>query len=823
MRYNGVSGRVNLEVIPLMPEFARAATVAARVLKKGDTTALGEARADLGERKRATLQIATPPLEFAEYQVVADVLAADGTTLATLEDGFTRTAPPWWEFRGGLADKVMPEWTPLTVDGATIALWGREITFAPTGLPARIVSAGDDVLAGPVTLSARIGGQDVPLHAAPGDLRADSATDACVRLAGHGAAAGVSLASQVSVEFDGMMWFDLTLAPAPLPGPVPNLEALTLRIPYRAAAAAMIHWWSGERNFRDPKVCRIGDLPPGDGVLFRSNDAAAVVPPNALRGSFIPYVMLTGMARGMAWFAENDRGWTQSTEVPAVSVERAGDTVTLVLRIVSTPVALDAPRTISFGLHPIPVKPLDPNWRQSPSYSNVFPDSFCGNNLKGLLDSSTFYLYPEDGWEAVQRRIDGEGVTKGAAGLKGLYAGQMKRFADAGVQDPPPLAVTVPGLYWDMQWNGIPASLEHTREWTETWARDFQSYTPAFVDFASWAWHEWLTRTDGFVRGAYIDDAWGCPQTTEHSLVTYRLPDGHLQPGYQFRGWRERFLRMRRISWDNGIHPHLTAHTTHTFLIPYHSFFDLILDGEDFYSSPPSQSDFIDHWPPDRMRFMHNAKWGLITTWLGWCGNSLKTDKWPAWTFRQTRAYVANLALHDILWAFDGQAMASFGLREPDTVFVPYWDDGGLARHEHPDLKISAWTRNGQALVLLVNVGQERLEASVRLDPRALGFAESATLALRDVDPTLLTYFSEDATTVAAPKAEDMGQVEDVVGGGGGAADALELEMRDDELAPAERRAKDPDGVFAWQDGVLTCPVRRHDYRLFLVTPAGGR
>ena len=54
---------------------------------------------------------------------------------------------------------------------------------------------------------------------------------------------------------------------------------------------------------------------------------------------------------------------------------------------------------------------------------------------------------------------------------------------------------------------------------------------------------------------------------------------------------------------------------------------------------------------------MHNEKWGLVTTWLGWCGNSLKTDKWPSWTFRQTRAYIANLALHDIIWGFDGKLL----------------------------------------------------------------------------------------------------------------------------------------------------------------------
>ena len=536
--------------------------------------------------------------------------------------------------------------------------------------------------------------------------------------------------------------------------------------------------------------------------------------------------MLTGMKRGMAWFAENDRGWTQSVETPAVLVERRGAIVTLVLNVVSSPVRLEAPRSFSFGLHPIPVKALEPNWRLSPAYSNVFPDAFCGNNLKGRPGPTAFYLYPEDDWEAVKRRINGEGLTKGAAGLKASYQNQLKQLAAQGVSDPLPVQLTVPGLYWDMQWNGIPRNLTHTREWAETWAPDYQSYTPEFIDFASWCWSEWIVKTDKFIRGAYIDDCWGAPQTVAEGLNCYKLADGAVQPGYQFRAWRERFKRMRRIMAEHGLGPHLTAHTTHTFFIPYHSFFDLILDGEDFYSKPPQQDDFIDHWPPDRLRFMHNAKWGLITTWLGWCGNSLQTQKWPAWTFRQTRAWQAHLAQHDIRFELPETAMRDFGLRQPDVEFLPYWENEKIAMRKSPDLYVTIWRRKGKCLVLIVNMGKERQEGEIRFDCQALGFANPAAVRARDVDPDLLTYFDEDTTTMETPKTMAESDVKEhdeeaiafeKTAKGETDIEHLTLEIRKEDLPLEKRRAEDPDGKFSWDTGVLRCPVRRHDYRLFLL------
>jgi len=807
---NGVLGRIRVEVAPLLVEHRQVKKVRLTVHKQGDSKALGEATVAAPPLGSVQAEIKTPPLEFGDYAVRAELLAADGRALCTAEEPFAFARPPWFGCRAGLSDKVMPGWDPVQAKDGVVSVCLREIHLGPSGLPAKVISAGEDVLAGPIEVVAQQGGK--PVELAGEAARITKRTEVRADWAGELRAPEWRLRTQASIEYDGMMWFECTLEPEK--GATPELSRLAIRIPYRAHNAELFHGWSGNGNFRDPRVVRIGALPTAEGLVFRSNDREVVSLPPQLRGSFIPYVLLAGDDRGMAYFAENDRGWTPSSDVAAVAIERQGDAVTLVLHIICQPVRLDGPRRFAFGLHPIPAKRLPTYWRRHADWT-VCPDTFCGNILKGEGEPHAFDIYPENGdWEKARQRLDGLGLSRGAPGIKNLYLGNLEGFRRQHQREPGHLEVCVAGLYLDMQWTGnFP---DHTREFAEAWWRpgDLVHYTKEFIDFCVWAQDLWIRETNRMIRGIYFDDCWGAPQVHPDGPVAYRLPDGHVQPGYQFRGFRERFRRTRQVFYDNGVEPQLCAHTTHTFLIPYHSFFDIILDGEDFYSTPPNQGDFIDHWPPDRLRFMNARKWGLITEWLGWTAGGTKTANFPAWTFRQTRAYQANLGVHDIRWDFsDG----GFGIRKDDVVFVPYWRDAGLARHEHgPKLKASAWKRPGKCLVLLANLGDERVEAVVQLSPEAMSFAGSKPeqLQAKDVDATLLTYFDYDATNVKKPKMKD--DVESVLKED--AEGIPDLEEKPKDLSLADRRAKDPDAKFAWEDGTLRCPVRRHDYRVFLFT-----
>ena len=803
--YNGVEGWVSASATPLMRDYQDVHSVALRLSESAAGQSIGETTVSCDPLGRTDIRLSTRSFGFGKYELRIAARDDAGQTLAAIDRSFERNKPPWWENELGVSREVMPGWTPVEADSNTVSVTRRTVEFDHSGLPRRVVSEGENVLADAPALMATVSGQtqhwepavEAPEIATAGEVRATAR--------GRSHAENLTLEGETSLEFDGMMWIRLTVSPR---GDSAELDEMALELPYSSENAEIIHWWSGAREFRNPRTVHIGAVRESEGTIFRSNDRKRVNHPKQLAGNFIPYVMLTGDRRGMAWFAENDRGWTRTKKTPAVEVVRGGGEVVLQLNIVSRPLTLHGPRTVEFGLHPIPIKPRLPYWRQTDGWG-VIPDTFADSNLKGDKGSTAFYLYPNISWDEVMERYEG-------SIMEGRYQGDLKTFRAHHDRPPRPLEIRVPGLYQDLHWiGGFP---EHSREWSGRWTANYSVHTPEFIDFCAWAWHKWIVHTDRTVRGIYLDDCWGAPKSKPISPASYELPDGRTQVGYEWRGYRERLKRIRQVAHDLGVTPQICAHSTHTFFAPYHAFFDIVLDGEDHYQEPPNQKDFIDYWSLPRMRFMNSAKWGIITSWLGWHGNSSDADKYPAYQWRHQRAYAGMLALHDIAWPFASSLRGKFRLRDEMTQFAGYWDDENVGSAEDPNVQVSAWRRKGKCLVLAVNTGDERAEARIQLRVQNMGLAGTppGQLTVEDIDATLLRYFDEDITRMEKPDAGTIAEEQQ------NAVPDLGLEERPEDIPVEERRAKDPDGAYEWKNGVLRCPIRRHDYRLFLFSARDG-
>jgi hypothetical protein len=150
-------------------------------------------------------------------------------------------------------------------------------------------------------------------------------------------------------------------------------------------------------------------------------------------------------------------------------------------------------------------------------------------------------------------------------------------------------------------------------------------------------------------------------------------------------------------------------------------------------------------------------------------------------------------------------------IREDASIeFVPYWDAATPAAHGHKNLYVSVWKRDGWCAAILVNYGPDRIEAEVAFDPERMGFSGVAPAAIRvrDVDPSLVSYFEDDLTKLEKPKPK----LDDPLAK---APDELEDFSLEEPPTLAERKAADPDGKFEWKDGVLRAPVRGYDFRLF--------
>ena len=825
--YNGVLGRVEVELYPLTADHAEVVNALVTLTPEGAGKTVGQQELKREGRDKVRGRLSTPPFGFGTYELRAVARDAGGNTICEAVRTFERKQPPWWGNKLGVTDKVMPGWTPVEVKGRTLSVVCRDIRFSDSGLPESLVSAGEEILAAPIALTATAGGKAETLKPVAGAFRAETKGKVRADFAGKATGAGIAATVKGYLEFDGMMWFSVTLRPTAVDSSRQQstaIESLRLTIPYTQDASRLLHWWSGNRGFRNPRVVHLGATPEGQGDVFASFDQSRVALYGRMRGSFIPYVMLTGDQCGMAWFAENDRGWTQSREIPAVVIRREGQTVALVLNVISETTKLGAPRAFEFGLHPTPVKPIDPDWRITP-YMGMWPDSFWGFNLKGPWGVTDNWRHPKDmDWKLANRRYRGEfGGVWNAADLEQQH---IRHFRATYGRAPRGREEMPAGFYADLTYiNAFPA---HTREWGEVFPA--WRYTPEIDGYWAWVWNLWLDQTK--VRAIYFDDCFNDPRDGALS-VAYRRPDGARQPGFQWRQLREHLRRTRQVFLDRGLRPNLCAHSTHTLFIPYHSFFDTILDGEDFYKGAGNKRDFMDSWPPDRLRFMHPEKWGMAVTWLNWfAGPGEGWEKFPELRWRQWRAYTAALLVHDQVWTvqyhqLDRAWIQQTKLRlEPTIAFIGYWDSRPVASHQHEGLYVSAWKREGWCAVALANWSRQRIEAEVTLDLKAMGFEAAAAEALiiRDVDTNLLSYF--DGDLAKPPDAEKVGEAALLDPTGTGEPGDLEAgaENEEDDLDELgfkkkftlkDRKAADPDGKFEWKDGLLKCPVRPHDFRLF--------
>ncbi len=821
MTYNlhGQQGTLEVSAFPLMADYAQATRARVSLRQHGGQTPLAEQEVECAPLRMTAARLTTaPPLPFGSYELEADFQNAAGASLGSARQDISYQQPSWWGNSFGLTDKVMPEWEPMKVAGNMVSVIYRDVQVAPSGLPARIVSKGGELLARPVAVAAVVDG--APAVLAPDAPRAafGAANDVRVAWQGSERGNGLALRTAASMEFDGMMWFTLTLAPS---GAQPvKLDRLSLRIPYTPRDAELLHCWSGipeQPPYNQlPSNSIFAETPAVKGVVFRSNDEKTVKLYPRQLGSFVPYLCLMGMERGMAFFAENDRGWTQSLTTPAVAVERSDDSVDLVLNLICEPVTLAQPRVIEFGLQPLPLRRLRADWRSWPWWGLPF-----GFGMKGGVGSDlAFSLLPLNGdWSKVAERWRSDPLC---ARERGEVEASRTTFIKQFGREPTPYERFGAGIYFCLPSPGtVPAD---TREFSECWwSSGEHGATPdaAFVDFSAWCWHNWAAT--GVLEGYYSDGDFMGVEIADRGNLAYTLPDGHVQPGYGWRYVRQVYRRQRQTLWDRNIVPHICTHMTNSPFAPVLSFTDVMLDGEWQYQSPTEARDFLDIWPPARMRVNNIAKWHIIPRWLSWDNPSTSNvvGHYPVWQYRHERAYAGNLAVHDIDWLFWGHYSGvadarALRLREPDTEFVGYWSEHAVARHDYGDkVLVSAWKapagddKGAICTVVIVNRGDARLDpATIRFDTHAMGLgADPDAVVAEDVDPSLLDpcQYAKDLSDVKEPDLPD----------DPGAQPSPEANEPTTPAPTPQTRAQHPDYRYTWSKGTLTCAIRRHDYRLF--------
>lgn len=660
--------------------------------------------------------IPLPGLAEGKYSAKLSVMGKDGAVLRELTSAFAKENPAtkfkWWNTTAGNHEKVLAPWTPVTVKGQDLGVWGRTMTMGAAGLPAQIVSQGQALLAGPAVLRAEW--PDGQAAAAQGPA-AKVATTADFRVTADAQATvgGLAVTSKVTVEYDGMYKVAMTLTPT---GKV-AVKSLKLVVPLAPASAAYVYG-KGE-GIRDGFY--MGWLPPAK--TGRIWDCRATGAQGMRAGSFIPYVWVGSQTAGLCWFADSDQGWVPSDTTPAIEVVRGGQSVDLVFNLIAADFTIEAPRTLTFAFQASPAKPLQGAWRASRWW--------CGHTFDW---GGGGWVYP-----------DGKGSTIWQSRPNTTNAELCRKQADARHQGG---SLVVPYFEYNTM-----ADHGEQAYFSEAWKTSSGPlyYGKSLTDYIVWNLDDWI-KSSG-IDGWYLDNVRPVTCDNLEAGRGYRLPDGRVQPVYNLFAMREFFLRLRAVFQENGKDGVIVNHMTNNQILPWNAAADIAYDGEHHVIYQEMGKDFMDFWTLERLFMDVPGTWGVNVNFM----NEYQGPWEPAAKLKAMRAYSGAVILHDALptgnSATDASQMAllaarnRFGIAADDVTFIGYWQhDAGLACATK-NVYLAAWRKPGKVLLGVVNWG-DTADATVQLDFKKLGLPAGCTATDAEQPATALPVGADGALTV---------------------------------------------------------------------------
>lgn len=627
------------------------------------------------------------------------VLDAAGKEVTRADTPFIKPEKaPWEGSQTGLEDRVLPPFTPIKVGGVaamegrapqskSVECWGRRYIMDGL-LPTQIESAGAPLLAAPMalTLSDATGG--IAWQKTTAAVTGWSPTVAHCHAAAQGK--GLSVGVDTRIEYDGLLWSEVTLTPAQ----ALELTDLTLQVPLRTAHATYLH-----------------HVRP----LWREDDAGLLPEGGYEATGFLPYVWLGDDDRGLAWLAESEQGWTIQSGKPTVQVVRQGDRVVLKIHLISAPTRLAQPLKLAFGLQATPVKPRPAGargWRlgnlgtgdtlKDPSRGNIQCIWPNGNLLA--------YGYP---WPADAARFRQVVKDLHARGTRVMVYVNLNFLAE----------LTPEFAYYSPDWID-PARCVKAGDVLQMGGATMGACpaVPAWRDFIATKLARFV---DEFgVDGIYVDCWNPVPCQVEEHGCGWRDAGGNLHPRFSILGSREIVRRVREVLTDRRPDAHIMVHMSANVCIPMLSFADSMLDGEQYQGDKAPRDDYLNVLPLDKWRAENTGRqWGLVPFFLPMfspgenrrsprpierlMGLALAHDcgVWPVWCNTQV--------------VFDTwEALDKFGI--VDAEFAPYWTPNGITSLQ-PETVVSVYRKPGAALLVVLNTALTDTRARVKVDPQQLG------------------------------------------------------------------------------------------------------
>ncbi|MCX8052686.1 MAG: DUF6067 family protein [Armatimonadetes bacterium] len=625
------------------------------------------------------------------------------------------------------AEPYIAPWSKPYVSDHRVSCWGRTYDFQSSLLPARIVTQGDNILAGPIELLAVIGGKSVPWHDVSFKL-IETGTE-CVRYLTRANRDSLSVECQMATEFDGATRVDILIKPR---GTV-DVDSLDLVIPFKPRYAKLFHHSSTYPIY-------VWDWP-------KRRINAGSIGPDGLRLPFVFHIWLGDDDRGLQVFSESDESWCPSDPENAVIVTPQNGSTMLRMNLLAN-TKLTKPWKWTFGFIATPVKPwpddyYDLHYCQMGDYpmlersdGGVPADAEHPPFIDIMRNLGVNYVGWHEAWSDEQSLPRPKYPEK--------FVTVVKACHDRGMA-----VATYTGCYMSVR------SKEYNKDWDVYPVGDYYQHqrpdngdicritcnNTGYPEFLLGQYSE-AVRKYG-IDGLYLDGISGpLPCTNTKHGCGYVGKDGNVHPTMPI--WRTRDLMkgLYRLVKQNkrGI---IVSHTSSSILLPALSFADLYIDGEHLLGHLKLGTP---EYPEDLLRAeMSGHNFGIPATQLPIRDSDVEVSE---------RARTLSL-LYDALWMWNPyhqadiwRAYDSFGAA--GSKWIPYWKTGILISYgDLPDLKISAYLYEKRgALFVVANLGGEAATAKLTIKRKGVGLAPEVPLRAYDASSKDEIAMSGDEMTI---------------------------------------------------------------------------
>jgi hypothetical protein len=671
---------------------------------------------------RADLHVDVSALPPAAYTVRCTVEKTGEMVAEKLVSYDKQPLPEWYGNTIGVTDKAPKPFTPVTREGSTLGVWGREYRFGDRLLPTQITTQGWQMLAGPVELlvTDAQGRAHSSAQVAAGE-RWGKHTDMRLDFQRQAQVGPVTARTESWLECDGLLWTKLSLRPANV-----EISAMTLRIPLKKE-------WSEYINAFDYSTQTTGRL------SRVSPDGRAVGSPCWLGNG-------TG---GLQWVAETTLHWRLAEGTAAAEVIVGEEHNVLQLTFINVPTSLVDGFEVEWGLIATPVRPPTPGYRTW---------------LTRLLRPGTYY--PGYQWYVPTDRF---------ADPRWL---EYSHFIGSGERpDGKGQYVVSSGPYVVTQscWPGVPEFEYWGDEWSPSRlgrrGDECSVGCPSWGDFLVWCYRKAYDR--GRFVGLYYDCAMYLPDDN-HYHGQGLLRDGAWHPATPVLGARE--VAKRLYCMLRELEPEQTMilyHHSGQVNMAVLSWCDVYVDGENFTSRlTKTECDYHRLFPPDAFLAQsrgHNfgpANWFLDE--FSRAKAIASDEEWAAVGSQPVDHLFGLVLLHD-----SGYWMA-YGRGYEHTVevlrrcafderyeMIPYWEQRVV---DLPEGVFATFYRDPGAkrvILVLLNNNEENMNLRLALDWKALGFEDPGRVKVDDTWAARATPPQDPAKEADVPLCAALASIED--------------------------------------------------------------